>query len=146
MRILHILDHSIPLRSGYTFRTLLIPKQQWALGWETEHITGAKHTENFAAYGRYRWHSYEERMRQLLPLSVRRPLFGMLGRAYPKADWVSKVLRVKTTFEAMARDTLEGYFHGVSVMGDGLRDYSASLWSLLMFSAFLANQGRNAAA
>lgn len=42
MRILHILDHSIPLHSGYTFRTLSILKQQRALGWETFHITSPK--------------------------------------------------------------------------------------------------------
>lgn len=43
MRILHILDHSIPLHSGYTFRTLAILKEQRALGWETFHITSTKH-------------------------------------------------------------------------------------------------------
>ncbi len=42
MRILHVLDHSIPLHSGYTFRTLSILKQQRALGWETLHLTGPK--------------------------------------------------------------------------------------------------------
>ncbi len=42
MRILHILDHSIPLHSGYTFRTLSILEQQRALGWETFHLTGPK--------------------------------------------------------------------------------------------------------
>jgi len=42
MRILHILDHSIPLHSGYTFRTLSILKEQRALHWETSHITSAK--------------------------------------------------------------------------------------------------------
>jgi PEP-CTERM/exosortase A-associated glycosyltransferase len=42
MRILHILDHSIPLHSGYTFRTLSILKEQRALGWETFHLTGPK--------------------------------------------------------------------------------------------------------
>lgn len=43
MKILHILDHSIPLHSGYTFRTLSILRQQRALGWQTEHLTSAKH-------------------------------------------------------------------------------------------------------
>ena len=43
MRILHILDHSIPLHSGYTFRTRNILQQQRAMGWETVHITGGKH-------------------------------------------------------------------------------------------------------
>lgn len=42
MRILHILDHSIPLHSGYTFRTLSILKEQRALHWETSHITSQK--------------------------------------------------------------------------------------------------------
>lgn len=42
MHILHILDHSIPLHSGYTFRTLSILQQQRALGWQTSHITSAK--------------------------------------------------------------------------------------------------------
>ncbi len=44
MRILHILDHSIPLHSGYTFRTCAILAQQRALGWETYHLTSPKHT------------------------------------------------------------------------------------------------------
>lgn len=42
MRILHVLDHSIPLRSGYAFRTLAILKEQRALGWETFHLTSPK--------------------------------------------------------------------------------------------------------
>lgn len=44
MHILHILDHSIPLHSGYTFRTRAILEQQRALGWHTSHITSIKHT------------------------------------------------------------------------------------------------------
>ncbi|WP_256360681.1 glycosyltransferase [Methylomonas koyamae] len=43
MKILHILDHSIPLHSGYTFRTRAILEQQRKLGWDTYHITSAKH-------------------------------------------------------------------------------------------------------
>ncbi len=42
MRILHILDHSIPLHSGYTFRSANILRQQRALGWHTAHVTGLK--------------------------------------------------------------------------------------------------------
>ncbi len=42
MRILHILDHSIPLHSGYTFRTLSILTEQRALGWETFQLTSSK--------------------------------------------------------------------------------------------------------
>lgn len=44
MKILHILDHSIPLHSGYTFRTKAILEQQQKLGWETFHVTSPKHS------------------------------------------------------------------------------------------------------
>jgi PEP-CTERM/exosortase A-associated glycosyltransferase len=43
MRILHVLDHSIPLHSGYTFRTRSILREQRKLGYETEHLTSPKH-------------------------------------------------------------------------------------------------------
>jgi glycogen synthase len=42
MKILHVLDHSIPLHSGYTFRTLSILREQRKLGWETVHLTTPK--------------------------------------------------------------------------------------------------------
>lgn len=42
MKILHVLDHSIPLHSGYTFRTLSILREQRKLGWETSHLTSPK--------------------------------------------------------------------------------------------------------
>jgi glycogen synthase len=44
VRILHILDHSLPLHSGYTFRTRAILKAQQARGWEVRGLTGARHT------------------------------------------------------------------------------------------------------
>jgi PEP-CTERM/exosortase A-associated glycosyltransferase len=42
MRVMHILDHSAPTQTGYTFRTLAILREQKALGWETFHLTGPK--------------------------------------------------------------------------------------------------------
>jgi len=45
LRILHVLDHSLPLHSGYTFRTLAILGQQRAIGWETMQLTGPKQGE-----------------------------------------------------------------------------------------------------
>jgi len=43
MRILHILDHSLPLQSGYVYRTLGIVNHQRALGWEPILLTSGKH-------------------------------------------------------------------------------------------------------
>ncbi len=42
MRILHVLDHSLPLHSGYAFRTLAILREQRARGWEVVSLTGPK--------------------------------------------------------------------------------------------------------
>ncbi len=41
-RILHVLDHSLPLHSGYTFRTRAIMKAQAAAGWDVAGITGVR--------------------------------------------------------------------------------------------------------
>ena len=43
MRVLHIFDHSIPLHSGYTFRSLAILREQRSLGIDTWHLTSSKH-------------------------------------------------------------------------------------------------------
>ena len=90
-----------------------------------EHVTvalsGDGGDETFGGYRRYRMHLVEERMRSALPFGVRRPLFGLLGRAYPKADWAPRVFRAKTTFEAMARNSVDAYFHSVSILSDDMR-------------------------
>ncbi len=46
MRILHVLDHSLPLHSGYSFRTVAILREQRALGWDTHHLTTPRHAES----------------------------------------------------------------------------------------------------
>ena len=42
-RVLHVLDHSLPLHSGYTFRTRAILKAQQASGLEVCGVTGQRH-------------------------------------------------------------------------------------------------------
>jgi PEP-CTERM/exosortase A-associated glycosyltransferase len=43
MRVLHIFDHSLPLQSGYAFRSREILREQHLLGMETLHVTSGKH-------------------------------------------------------------------------------------------------------
>jgi PEP-CTERM/exosortase A-associated glycosyltransferase len=43
MRILHVLDHSLPLQSGYSFRTRAIVKAQMERGWDPVCLTGPRH-------------------------------------------------------------------------------------------------------
>ena len=42
MRVIHILDHSLPVQSEYALRTIAILKEQRAMGWETFHLTGPR--------------------------------------------------------------------------------------------------------
>jgi asparagine synthase (glutamine-hydrolysing) len=84
-------------------------------------LSGDGGDEVFGGYRRYQFHLMEERFRALLPLPVRRPIFGFLGWAYPKADWAPRMFRAKTTFESLARDSVQAYFHSVSILSDAMR-------------------------
>jgi asparagine synthase (glutamine-hydrolysing) len=85
-------------------------------------LSGDGGDENFAGYRRYRFAMAEHSVRSKVPEAIRKPLFGTLGSLYPKADWAPRVFRAKTTFEAIARDLVEGYFHGVSRLTDRQRN------------------------
>lgn len=84
-------------------------------------LSGDGGDESFGGYRRYKLHLMEEKMRSALPLSLRRPIFGALGWLYPKADWAPRIFRAKTTFEGMARTSVEGYFHSMSLIRDPMR-------------------------
>ena len=85
-------------------------------------LSGDGGDESFGGYRRYRLHMMEERMRSALPGALRRPVFGLMGRLYPKADWAPRMFRAKTTFEGMARNSVEAYFHSVSILRAPMRD------------------------
>ena len=84
-------------------------------------LSGDGADESFGGYRRYRFHVMEEKMRRLLPQSLRSPVFGTLAAMYPKADGWPRFLRAKTTFQALARDSVAAYFHSVSLMRDDMR-------------------------
>ena len=85
-------------------------------------LSGDGGDESFGGYRRYRLHLMEEQMRAVLPLGIRQPLFGMLGRVYPKADWAPRMFRAKTTFQGLARTAVEAYFHSMTITRDDQRD------------------------
>ena len=77
-------------------------------------LSGDGGDESLGGYRRYRMHLGEERVRNLLPHGLRRPLFAAIGQVYPKADWAPRPLRAKTTFQAMAMDSVQAYHHSMS--------------------------------
>lgn len=89
-------------------------------------LSGDGADEAFAGYRRQVFHHHEERARSVLPAGLRAPLFGALGRAWPKADWAPRPLRAKATLLALAESGEEGYARGLSVTLPGAR---AALYS-----------------
>ncbi|HSU44750.1 MAG TPA: XrtA/PEP-CTERM system amidotransferase [Casimicrobiaceae bacterium] len=84
-------------------------------------LSGDGGDESFGGYRRYRLHLAEERLRMAMPLALRRPVFGALGRAYPKLDWAPRMFRAKTTFESLARNSVDAYLNSVSFLREPLR-------------------------
>jgi asparagine synthase (glutamine-hydrolysing) len=84
-------------------------------------LSGDGGDENLAGYRRYRWFDFEEKFRRRIPEQFRASVFGLLGAAYPKADWAPRIFRAKATLQAIARSSIEGYFHGVSITDEKLR-------------------------
>jgi asparagine synthase (glutamine-hydrolysing) len=99
-----------------TYRVCQLARQRVTVA-----LSGDGGDENLAGYRRYRLTMAEDAVRSKIPTALRRNVFGPLGRYYPKADWAPRVFRAKTTFESLARDLVEGYFHGVSIMSDAMR-------------------------
>ena len=84
-------------------------------------LSGDGADEAFAGYRRHLFQHRGEGMRGLLPQSVRAPLFGALGRAYPKADWAPRFLRAKSTFQELAMSGGEAYARAIGFTTPELR-------------------------
>lgn len=78
-------------------------------------LSGDGADEIFAGYRRYKFQHAEERVRGLLPAGWREPVFGTLGRVYPKADWAPQMFRAKSTFQALAMGGGAAYAQAVGV-------------------------------
>ena len=79
-------------------------------------LSGDGADELFAGYRRYKLHMHEQKLRNILPLAIRKPLFSPLGALYPKLDWAPRVLRAKTTFQSLALDDVAGYHNSISIL------------------------------
>lgn len=84
-------------------------------------LSGDGGDEVFAGYDHYPSHRRQERAKRLMPAALRRPVFTLLARSYPKLDWAPRWLRGKATFEALAEDAVGGYFRSVALLPTPLR-------------------------
>lgn len=106
MRILHVLDHSLPLHSGYTFRTRAILKAQAALGWQVRGVTGLRHLAEGPD------------VEQAEGLTFHRTR-GTAGGPPLMKEW-REVALLATQIEAVAREWQPDLLHAHSPALDGL--------------------------
>lgn len=102
-RVLHILDHSIPLHSGYTFRTEALLREQRALGWETFHLTSPKQGSSSTPVedvDGLRFHRTE-------------PVAGAIA-ALPLAREIALMQRLEKRIEEIAREIRPDIIHAHS--------------------------------
>ncbi len=92
-------------------------------------LSGDGADELMSGYRRHQFHLKEEAIRNKIPLWIRKPVFGLLAKLYPKADWAPQFLRAKSTFQALSKDSVSAYFHSVSQNNDDIRNqlYSDTL-------------------
>ena len=77
-------------------------------------LSGDGGDELFAGYRRYRLHLNEQKVRDAIPLWIRKHIFGFLGKYYPKLDWAPQFLRAKTTFQSLSMSSSQAYLNSMS--------------------------------
>ncbi|GAA0279979.1 amidotransferase 1, exosortase A system-associated [Alteraurantiacibacter aestuarii] len=79
-------------------------------------LSGDGADEAMAGYRRQVFHHHEERLRGILPASLRSKVIGPLGRAWPKADWAPRPLRARSTLLSLAGSGASGYASAVGAV------------------------------
>ena len=83
-------------------------------------LSGDGADEAFAGYRRHRMFVGEERARRFLPGPLGQAV-GAVGDLYPKLDWAPRVLRAKTTLQALGQGSGAAYANAVGVTPEAIR-------------------------
>ena len=84
-------------------------------------LSGDGADEAFAGYRRHLFQHRGESVRAMIPNAIRKPVFGTLGRLYPKLDWAPRYLRAKATFQELGMSGAEAYARAVGVTPPEMR-------------------------
>tara|TARA_R110001583_G_scaffold7158_6_gene35672 strand:- start:18810 stop:20711 length:1902 start_codon:yes stop_codon:yes gene_type:complete len=103
-------------------------------------LSGDGGDELFAGYRRYRFHMAEQALRDKIPTAIRKPIFGLLGKVYPKLDWAPQFLRAKTTFQSLAMTSSEAYLNSMSKLRADERNALYSTAFKEKLAGYSANQ------
>ena len=85
-------------------------------------LSGDGGDEAFGGYARYAGDLKEERLRRLLPEWFRVGPVGVLGRAWPKADWLPRPMRAKTLLTNLSMNPGAAYGNTMSICRPPLRN------------------------
>ena len=111
--------YSEPFADSSALPTYLV--SQLARRHVTVALSGDGGDEVFGGYRRHAFHVKEEAVKATVPAGLRAPLFGTLGRIYPRLDRAPRWLRAKATFESLATDAVGGYFRAVTLLPEAQR-------------------------
>lgn len=141
MSILHLLDHSLPVHSGYAFRSSEILNAQRSFGWEVYAVTGPKHQDCEADESFYRRAPYAiprlksvpiveqfeviRALRNRIIAIAREEKINLLHAHSPSLNglaalWAAKTLDVPVVYEMRASWEDAAVDHGTSTPG-GIR-------------------------
>jgi PEP-CTERM/exosortase A-associated glycosyltransferase len=109
MKILHVFDHTLPLHSGYTFRSAAILRNQQKMGWQTYHLSGPKQINCSV---------HEEDADGLHFYRTPRPT-GLLARL-PGADPFAVMRAIEKRLLGLARDLRPDIIHAHSPVLDAV--------------------------
>ena len=100
-----------------TYRVCELAKKQVTVA-----LSGDGADELMSGYRHHKMHLHEEKLRSLIPAFIRKPVFSLLATLYPKADWAPLIFRAKSTFQALASDSISAYFNTVSQNNNHTRE------------------------
>lgn len=84
-------------------------------------LSGDGGDEALAGYRRYTFHNAGEKIRHYVPSALRRMLFAPLAALYPRASWLPRFLRAKTTLQELSLDSAEAYARIVAALPGDVR-------------------------
>lgn len=85
-------------------------------------LSGDGGDENFAGYRRYFYDRLENRIRDVLPKTVRETIVAGLAQVYPKADWLPQVFRAKSLLTNLSLSPATAFFYSVSQLLPGVKE------------------------
>lgn len=116
LRILHVLDHSLPVQSGYSFRSAAILREQHKLGWETIQVTGPKHGKYAAAVEEHEGIRFH-RTPELTGLQARLPIVDQLAVVRVLRERLKEIVRSERPDIVQAHSPC---LNGLAALGLGL--------------------------